>query len=37
MSKYTNVAPSVEHYVDPVELKDEDDEDDTESLLLAVQ
>lgn len=34
--KYTNCVPQIETYVKP-QLEDEADEDDTESLLLAVQ
>jgi hypothetical protein len=38
MSKYTNVAPVVEDYIDPDKVEDDESEDDdTESLLLAVQ
>jgi hypothetical protein len=37
MSKYTNVTPIVETYVDPGETEDDETEDDTDSLLAAVQ
>jgi len=36
ITKYTNVIPTVETYVDPVDLEDESD-DDIDALLSAVQ